>query len=84
MEPPLPEDRPISLTVNVTLQSTEKIPDWFMLAYKVFAAGGLGSTYGDLLTASTSLKKRLGFQQVCISLQPKGHPELLGKWVNRG
>ncbi|KAK0430947.1 hypothetical protein EV421DRAFT_1691182, partial [Armillaria borealis] len=44
----------------------------------------LGSTYGDLLTAFASLKKRLGFQQVRIGLQPKGRPELLSKWVGRG
>lgn len=55
-----------------------------MLAYKVFVVGGLGLTYGDLLTVFASLKKRLGFQQERIDLQSKGHPELLSKWVGQG
>ncbi|PBK65020.1 hypothetical protein ARMSODRAFT_868894, partial [Armillaria solidipes] len=59
-------------------------PQWFVLAYNVFVAGGLGSTYGDLLTTFATLEKTLGFQQVRMGLQVKGRPELLSFWVGRG
>ncbi|PBK63850.1 hypothetical protein ARMSODRAFT_893784 [Armillaria solidipes] len=71
----------MSSTANV---APKPEPQWFVLAYNAFAAGGLGSTYGDLLTTFATLEKTLGFQQVRMGLQAKGRPELLSFWVGRG
>ncbi len=84
MAPLEPKDTLVPLAPNAAPHLTQVPPDWFMLAYDAFAAGGLGSTYGDLLVTYAILETGLGFERVCIGLQLKGQPKLLSKWVGHG